>query len=134
MLLRQRTKEKDEQLIQLSKDKEELRSKLAALDDLVQHLLQEKGNSPTINIGKFLKILNFFIFYYLFLKYLLNLILDIAKRVDNTIASPGEMDGAENTAGKIRALITEIGSTNLVSSHSVAFEHCSCCSGRLITI
>lgn len=55
MLLRQRTKEKDEQLIQLSKDKEELRSKLAALDDLVQHLLQEKGiSSSTADTGKFL--------------------------------------------------------------------------------
>lgn len=56
MLLRQRTKEKDEQLIQLSKDKEELRSKLAALDDLVQVLLADKNKSEASNVrGEFKK-------------------------------------------------------------------------------
>lgn len=44
-------------------------------------------------------------------------------------------EGLEDmTAQKIRALITEIGNNNVVNSHSVAFEQCSCCSGRLITV
>lgn len=45
MLLNQRAQEKDNQLAQLFKDKEELKSKLLALDELVQHLLSEKNNS-----------------------------------------------------------------------------------------
>lgn len=43
MLLRQRSKEKDDQLLQLSKDKEELKSKLSTLNDLVNHLITSKG-------------------------------------------------------------------------------------------
>lgn len=52
LLLRQRTKEKDDQLHQLSRDKEELRSKLASLDSLVQHLLAERDGTDVAISGK----------------------------------------------------------------------------------
>lgn len=45
MLLRQRAKEKDVQLQQLCKDKEELKLKLVSLEDLVQHLLKDRSIS-----------------------------------------------------------------------------------------
>ena len=53
MLLKQRAQEKDNQLLQLSKDKEELKSKLIALDELVQKMLKEKNNDDNSERGNF---------------------------------------------------------------------------------
>ncbi|KAK6622995.1 hypothetical protein RUM43_008847 [Polyplax serrata] len=105
MVLKQRAQEKDNQLIQLSKDKEELKNKLHDLDELVQHLLNEKNGDCSVPPV-------------------------VGASASETLTH----EESDSTAVKIRALINEIGSTNLVNSQSVIFKHCSCCSGRLITI
>lgn len=53
------------------------------------------------------------------------------KEISETLNSE---EASKVTVEKIQALITEIQSTNLINNQSVAFEHCPCCSGRLITI
>ncbi|KAL0274128.1 UNVERIFIED_CONTAM: hypothetical protein PYX00_006626 [Menopon gallinae] len=105
MLLRQRSKEKDDQLLQLSKDKEELKSKLSTLNDLVTRFITEKGIDCTE-----------------------------LREIKETSDKWNAEEGSNDTAVKIQALISEIQSTNLINNQSVAFEHCPCCSGRLITI
>ena len=50
-LLRQRAKEKDEQLSKLSKDREEMRNKLSELTKLVQQLVTEKEALYKISHG-----------------------------------------------------------------------------------
>jgi hypothetical protein len=48
-ILRQRAQEKDEKLLKLSKDREEMRNKLHELTELVQQLVAEKEAIRKIN-------------------------------------------------------------------------------------
>lgn len=52
LLLRQRAVEKDEQVIQLSKDREELKGKLASLNELVARLVADHSNNAVEAKGK----------------------------------------------------------------------------------
>ncbi|PNF30442.1 hypothetical protein B7P43_G12490 [Cryptotermes secundus] len=145
-ILRQRAREKDEQLSKLSKDREELRNKLSELTELVQQLAAEKEaiwkithdspmehlveqtsvkhkqqgedipNGETVEVEDPVK---------------LNEMMQLAS--PSGVHLPPALRA--DTAGKIMALLSEIGSSSLVDPQcSENFHPCPWCSGRLITV
>lgn len=122
-MLKQKTIEKDEQLARLSRDREEMKTKLDELNSLIQKLVVEKGGDIPEEILN-----NKLTSYYC----------DVHKNVDEKV----DMNGANNrnnnieTAGQIIALLTEIKTSSLVQPNDNIqnFHPCPCCSGKLITI
>lgn len=146
-LLRQRAQEKDEQLSKLSKDREEMRNKLSELTKLVQQLLAEKESLCKIIHGIPIEhsvgntsvnykpqeeegIAN-------------SEIVEIEKSVEvnettQLIPPPGDNVPSvleADTAGRIMALLSELGSRSLLDPQcNESFHPCPWCSGRLITV
>ncbi|XP_067001473.2 golgin subfamily A member 2 [Anabrus simplex] len=110
-MLRQRAQEKDEQLTRLRKDREEMKTKLKELTNLVETLVAGKSEQHELQNQEPQGLMN------------------------------GDVDVPEEptneAAGKIMALLSEIGSSNLVEPQMKgpdSFHPCPWCSGRLITI
>ncbi|XP_046999086.1 golgin subfamily A member 2-like [Schistocerca americana] len=139
-ILRQRAKENDEQLARVSRDREEMKMKLQELSALVRNLVSEKESSPEnidvhIDESKVTPVFH-----------------QDEAVVDISIPSESEShhheveksDGPalqenvmnkEATAEKIIALLSEIGSSNLVDPQTTEnFHPCPWCSGRLLTV
>nr|CAD7588321.1 unnamed protein product [Timema genevievae] len=129
IVLRQRARDKDEQLARLAQDREDLRSKLANLNNLVHRLV---GGQEGTRVGD-------------------------ADTVQSQVVPNGDVPDAEiatenwpvdktprsteippekeDTASKIMSLLTEIQTSNLVDPHSSEnFHPCPWCSGQLITV
>ncbi|XP_071441895.1 golgin subfamily A member 2 [Hetaerina americana] len=120
-LLRQRAREKDEQLVKISKDREELRSKLTKLESLVRKLVNEdelKDNSSEVT----------------------EVAMEVKEKVVepslSEILSPDANILKGKTAAQIMELLTEIGSNSSLTETSIpsTFHPCPWCSGQLLTV
>lgn len=126
--LKQKAIEKDQQLNQLANDREQIKTKLEKLNNLVQRLVTEKGDLPsellhnnheTYNLCEEHTKIN-------------NEIHKIAQiNLDHT--KNGHNAQATETADEIIALLSEIKSSNLVQPGE-NLHHCRWCSGDLITV
>ncbi|GAB0098597.1 Golgin subfamily A [Sergentomyia squamirostris] len=124
-ILKQREIEKDDQVQRIAADREEMRQKLVELNNLVELLLQQKNIDIPAGLGK---------------------------NGDHSVSSPEDSANSseshdsqqvpesrsEETAEKILHLLSEIKTTNLNTTNLVVppgvVHHCSCCSGKLITV
>uniref|UniRef100_A0A1L8DVE5 Putative golgin subfamily protein a member 2 n=1 Tax=Nyssomyia neivai TaxID=330878 RepID=A0A1L8DVE5_9DIPT len=118
-MLKQREIEKDIQVQRIAADREEMRKKLIELNELVELLLHQK-NIPIIAPSTNGHPID-------------------QEEVQETIVedAPEEKHSGE-TAEKIINLLTEIKANNLNTSNLLVppgvVHHCSCCSGKLITV
>ncbi|XP_046403295.1 golgin subfamily A member 2-like [Ischnura elegans] len=120
-LLRQRAREKDEQLVKLSKDREELRSKLGKLETLVHKLLNEEAGKGNNAIET-----------------------EVAIEAGSEAVGSQEVENnssesyitKKKEAAQILALLSEIGSNSSLNETSLpsTFHPCPWCSGQLITV
>nr|CAD7431963.1 unnamed protein product [Timema monikensis] len=129
IVLRQRARDKDEQLARLAQDREDLRSKLANLNNLVHRLVggQEGTRGGAADMVQSQVVPNGDV-----------PDAEIATEnwpVDKTPRSTEIPPEKEDTASKIMSLLTEIQTSNLVDPHSSEnFHPCPWCSGQLITV
>ncbi|KAI5704918.1 hypothetical protein M8J75_010017 [Diaphorina citri] len=115
-LLQQKSREKDEQVKQLSKDQEALKQKLAKLNALVQDYVTNRSDE-TLQHG---------------VTALLEAsgATDAAQSSSATVAPP-----VDSKATQIMELISEIGANSLVDGGvPSSFHPCPVCSGQLITV
>ncbi|KRT78633.1 hypothetical protein AMK59_7948 [Oryctes borbonicus] len=125
-VLKQRALERDEQMRQLTLDREQMKVKVDRLNELVKALLLEKGSVPP-------EILD---------KHLVNKEQLCAEHAKNheEMSLPVNQNGLNNnnnrTAEKIIELLSDIKTSNLVqpSEMSETFHPCPWCSGQLITV
>lgn len=137
-ILKQRALEKDEQLKQLSRDREELKNKLEQLNLLIKKLVLEKGGL-TPEILKHHEDLNRQS--HEFCEEHSRMHQEINKSVgdsENNVAQTNGVDlenveVKDETAEKIIELLSEIKTSNLVQP-SENFHPCPWCSGQLITV
>ncbi|XP_069698649.1 golgin subfamily A member 2 [Periplaneta americana] len=145
-ILRQRAQEKDEQLSKLAKDREDMRKKLGELNNLVRQLVAEKESNRKKSITNPLQNLT-----QISINHspeveegipngeIVEIEEAIEAKTDANITSPAEDSNSPalegDTAVKIMALISEIGTSSLVDPQcSENFHPCPWCSGRLITV
>ncbi|KAJ4442233.1 hypothetical protein ANN_12099 [Periplaneta americana] len=145
-ILRQRAQEKDEQLSKLAKDREDMRKKLGELNNLVRQLVAEKESNRKKSITNPLENLT-----QISINHspeveegipngeIIEIEEAIEAKTDANITSPAEDSNSPalqgDTAVKIMALISEIGTSSLVDPQcSENFHPCPWCSGRLITV
>ncbi|XP_063233721.1 golgin subfamily A member 2 isoform X2 [Bacillus rossius redtenbacheri] len=126
-VLRQRAREKDEQLTRLAEDREELRAKLDSLNGLVRQLLSHKehrvlNETPSVHQG----IPNGLVEGDLVPQ------IEKGKHGEDVASEKGRVPADKATAQKIIELLTEIKSTTLVDPQSSEnFHPCPWCSGQL---
>lgn len=111
-ILKQRALEKDEQLKQLARDREQMKNQLDQLNQLVKRLIVEKGALPADVLEQH--------------ESLCKEHAKIREESENGVANEG-------TAEKIMELLSEIKTSNLVQP-SENFHPCPLCSGKLITV
>lgn len=106
-ILKQRSQEKDEELRLLNRDREHMKEKLNELNNLVQQFVSEKISSSVLieECQKF-----------------------------RTDADQNDSPESIKRADKIRELISEINSSNLIEPKESVAHVCSYCSGQLITV
>ncbi|KAG8180656.1 hypothetical protein JTE90_025361 [Oedothorax gibbosus] len=142
-LMRKRASEKDDYIAQLARDREDLKTKLAELQNLVMRLLEERKqfqtqtqiNDESLDLFEFADIAEE-----------KSSLSDDIQNEDDEREEKVEADitafeaktlkkKPENTAKKIIDLLSEIESTNLVEKPCLdSFHPCAVCSGRLITV
>ncbi|RZF40381.1 hypothetical protein LSTR_LSTR008811 [Laodelphax striatellus] len=126
-MLRQRAQEKDEQMARLAQEKELMRNKLKELNNLIKTMVP---NTQLSNRHQFMKD---------------PLLAESSDETENELNTStnerllnGEKENKEETVEKIQALLSEIGSSTLVTSDHgdpAVFHSCPLCSGRpLITV
>lgn len=126
--LKQKAIEKDQQLNQLANDREQMKTKLEKLNNLVQRLVTEKGALPSELLHNSHETDN---------------LCEEHTKINNEIHKITQinMDYSKNgydtqvteTAGEIIALLSEIKTSNLVQP-SANLHHCRWCWGDLITV
>lgn len=131
MILKQRAFEKDQQLKQLTNDREYLKTKLERLDDLIRKLVDEKNimvesfsQQSDINHSNITEGGNF-------CEKHLELHEEINKKNDDIVIQNNKQNS--EIADKIITLLGEIKSSNLIQPKENV-HHCAWCSGQLITV
>lgn len=135
MVLKQKALEKDQQLKQLSNDREQIKVKLDRLNQLIKKLVTEKGTVPPELIQHQESMTNQFNNFCEEHSKINDEIKRISKNQSNIIEpeSEKENDETSQTAEEIITLLSEIKTSNLVQPDE-NFHHCPWCSGQLITV
>lgn len=129
MVLKQKAIEKDQQLRQLANDREQMKSKLEKLNELIKRLVIEKGQIPTELLQQHKNLTsqsdNF-------CEEHSKLHREISK-INDVSSVEVPTDEKSETAKEIIELLSEIKNSNLIQSKE-DFHHCAWCSGKLIIV
>lgn len=129
MILKQKAIEKDQQLKQLANDREQIKSKLEKLNELITKLVIEKGQVPSELLQQH-KSLNDQS--EKFCEEHAKLHQQINEINDNNPSEHAAEEKSE-TAREIIELLSDIKNSNLIQNEE-DFHHCPWCSGKLITV
>lgn len=145
-IMRKRAAEKDEYIAQLAKDREDLKTKLADLQNLVMRLLDERKQLKSHSLiannhfpGKIVSATsgngNLSNDDYSKSEMKPSNSLENMQVPNSLVDLSKDEKTEENTAKKIMELLTEIGTSNLIEkSVPDNFHPCPVCSGRLMTV
>lgn len=131
-ILKQRALEKDQQLQQLTNDRETIKANLDRLNSLVKKLISEKGAIPKELLDQhehFSKDKNDLCTEHQKIHHEINKIASNGIGNSEIIINPNT-----EIAEEIISLLSEIKSSNLVQPNDEGIHHCPWCSGKLITV